>query len=86
MTINKMPVNFQIDTGSSVNILPHKYVTDNNISDTDVILKTWNKNNYKPIGECRVSLKNPKNNKKYNVNFIVCHDEFTQIIGLSASE
>lgn len=79
-------ITFQIDTGSSVNILPEKFVSRDNIINTSVILKTWNKNSYNPIGECRVTIVNPKNGRKYNVNFIICHDEFTPILGLSASE
>ena len=31
-------------------------------------------------------IKNPKNKKNYNVNFIICHNDFTPIWGLRASE
>ena len=84
MNIKNESVVFQIDTGSSVNILPQKYATK--IRNTDTVLKTWNKNNYDPLGECRVILQNPRNSKKFNVNFIVCHDEFMPILGLKACE
>ena len=84
--VNSHLVDFQIDTGSSVNILPIKYVENEDILSTETILKTWNKNNYKPVGEIRKIIINPKNNKKYNVNFIVCHNDFVPIMGLKASE
>lgn len=86
MEINSKLVKFQIDTGSSVNIMPITYVNLNQVAKTDVTLKTWNKNNYKPLGECRVVVTNPRNKKAYNVRFIICHAEFTPILGLSASE
>ena len=87
MLIDEVNVPFQIDCGSSVNIIPVKYLKNRNeISVSDTMLKTWTNDNYKPLGECRKVIVNPKNNKKYNVNFIVCHNDFVPIIGLSASE
>ena len=86
MEVNGKPVKFQIDTGSSVNILPVNFLGKRSIPGTEVVLRTWNNNDYKPLGECRVTLKNPKNQKKYNVNFVICEENFTPIIGLSASE
>ena len=69
MKIGEQPVNFQIDTGSSVNILPVKFVR--NFKETETILKTWKNEDYKPLGETRVVIRNPKNKKNYNVNFII---------------
>lgn len=86
LIVDNKPVNFQIDTGSSVNILPRKYISSGNLAKTDTILKTWNKNSYHPIGECCVLVHNPKNDYRYRIKFIICHDEFTPIIGLIASE
>ena len=84
MKINDNDVCFQIDSGASVNIIPEKYVY--NFNPTNITLKTWKNDNYAPLGECRVTLRNPKNNKKYNVNFVVCHNHFDPILGLRASE
>ena len=86
MIVENELVTFQVDTGSCVNIIPRKYVNENEIQNTNTILKTWNKSDYSPIGECRQTIYNPKNKKKYNVNFVVCHNNFTPIIGLTASE
>ena len=86
MEIDQQTVKFQIDTGSSVNILPVNFLKNKHINKSDLILKTWNSNNYKPLGECRIKIKNPKNNKKYSVNFVICEENFTPIIGLSASK
>lgn len=84
MEIGKQTVAFQVDTGASINILPVNFV--DNFSPTETRLKVWNNANYVPLGEQRVVVKNPKTNKKYNVNFIICHDDFVPILGLRASE
>jgi len=84
MVINRNKVNFQIDTGSSVNIIPVRYV--NKYEKTHVELKTWKNDKYQPLGECRLHVRNPKSNKLYNVRFIVCHNNFDPILGLRASE
>ena len=77
-------MNFQIDTGSSVNILPLKFVR--NFKETENMLKTWKNEDCKPLGETRVVIRNPKNKKNYNINYIICHNDFTPILGLRASE
>ena len=80
MKIGEQPVNFQIDTGSSVNIFPVKFVR--NFKETETMLKTLKNEDYNPLGETRVVIRNPKNKKNYNVNFIICHNGFTTIFGL----
>ena len=80
-------MNFEIDTidtGSSVNILPVKFVR--NFKDAETMLKTSKNADYKPLGETRVVIRNPKNKKNDNVNFIICHNDNTPILGLRASE
>ena len=86
MEINNQIVKFQIDTGSTVNILPVNFVKEMKIENTEIMLKTWNNKSYKPIGEKRVIVRNPKNGKNYNVNFVICENEFMPIMGLRASE
>ena len=87
MNVNNQDVKFQIDTGSSVNIIPERYINENNeIKPSDIKLRTWTNNDYKPIGECRIVVINPKNNKKYNVKFTVCNNNLTPILGLNASK
>ena len=38
-----------------------------------------------PLGICRRNVVNPKNNKKYSVEFVVFDDNFTPLLGLKAS-
>ena len=75
---------FQVDTGSSVNTLPAKYAR--NIEKTDKILSTWNGTRQVPCGVCRQNVKNPKNGKKYSVNFVVYEEDFTPLLGCRASQ
>ena len=88
MTVNgKENVKFQIDTGSSINVIPVKYVTEKDeVVKCSSTLKTWNNSTYEPIGECRKIIKNPKTKEKYNVKFIVCNDSLIPILGLNASK
>ena len=49
MHIDDTPVKFQLDTGSSVNILPEQYV--NKYESANLVLKTWNNENYNSLRE-----------------------------------
>ena len=58
MLIDDEAVHFQIDTGSSVNLLPKKYATE--IKPTNKVLRTWDQGDFKPEGSCRRVVKNPR--------------------------
>ena len=77
MLINKKPVKFHIACGASVNALPGNYFNKDNIQPTKRILQMWNKSELKPEGICRVTIRNPKNRKKYSVEFIVVRENLT---------
>ena len=80
-------VSFQVDTGSSVNILPIKFMPkDAETINTPVILKSWTGNRIKPVGSARIVIENPSNSKKYRLTFIVVKENLTPILGLRASE
>ena len=50
MIINNHTISFQIDTGSTVNTLPMRYVT-NTITKYNGTLTMWNNSNLKPKGQ-----------------------------------
>ena len=80
-------VSFQVDTGSSVNILPIKFMPkDAETINTPVILKSWTGNRIKPVGSARIVIENPSNSKKYRLTFIIVKENLTPILGLRASE
>ena len=86
MLTNNEMVDFQIDTGSAVNILPIRFVEQREaIRNADCLLKTWNNSRYSPIGSVSQTVVNPKNGARYLCKFIVCDDRFTVILGLNTS-
>ena len=80
-------VSFQIDAGSSVNILPIKFMPkDKEIGKTPIKLKSWTGNRITPVGSARIVIENPSNSKKYRLTFIIVREGLTPILGLRASE
>ena len=85
MLLGDERVIFQIDTGASVNVLPAQYASQ--VTPTTKTLTMWNGNRVSPLGTCRTTIKNPKNNKRYNVEFVVVKEEaLTPLLGLAASQ
>ena len=81
MLINEKPVKFHIDCGAKVNILPSKYVNKDDIQPTKHVLQMWNETKLKPEGTCHVTIRNPRNCKKYSVEFIVIKENLTPLLG-----
>ena len=86
MILGGRPVRFHIDCGATVNVLPAKYVESKEIKSTKKVLQMWNKSELKPEGVTRVTIGNPKNNKKYSVEFVVVKEELTPLLGAKASQ
>ena len=87
MEIAGTSIRMQIDTGASCNVLPQKYVPPGTlITETDRTLKMYSKSTLPVLGKCRVSMRNPKNSKKYNVEFVVVKGNYTPLIGSRASQ
>lgn len=79
MNIQDQYVEFQLDNGSTANILPtHVYVRltgDKEFQDlkkTDVTLQMYNKSETKAVVTIRLSVRNPCNRKKYNLLLCDC--------------
>ena len=81
MLIDRKRVRFHIDCGATVNVIPRKYITAKEITPTERVLQMWNKTEFRPQGTCRVTIKNPKNNRKYSVEFMVVKERFTPLLG-----
>ena len=45
----------------------------------------WNKSELKPEGVTRVMIPNPRNDKKYSVEFVVVKEELTPLLGAKAT-
>ena len=46
----------------------------------------WNDTTLQPLGSCRTILQNPKNGKKFSVEFLVVEKQLTPIIGARAAQ
>ena len=86
MIINGSSLSFQVDCGGSVNILPLKYVGDCAIKPSKKSLRMWNGTNVTPVGSTRVIVRNPKNHKRYSIEFVVVRETFTLLIGARAAQ
>lgn len=88
MMIDNNIVNFQIDCGATCNIIPINLLNpDVKMEHTDKVLVMYNKSRLCPLGKCKVKMTNPKNMKKYRVEFqVVGEDSKTPLLGRRASE
>ena len=88
MLVEGKEVIFQVDTGATLNLLPVKDVDNFNaaIAPTTRTLQMWNNSTEIPLGVSRISLRNPKNNKKYCVEFVIVKENRTPLIGYKAAE
>ena len=86
MIINGSSLSFQVDCGASVNILPLKYVGDCAIKPSKKSLRMWNGTNVTPVGLTRVIMRNPKNHKRYSIEFVFVRETFTPLIGARAAQ
>nr|XP_022296799.1 uncharacterized protein K02A2.6-like [Crassostrea virginica] len=92
MNINKQLVEFQLDNGSTVNIMPNHIYTKlsddlagNKLRKSNVTLIMFNKSETKTLGKVRFSVRNPRNRKKYNLEFeIVEGKHLHAILGIRA--
>ena len=86
MLVDNKKVNFQIDCGASINIIPAKHAQGHEIKSTTKTLRIWNGSQLKPIGTARIIMRNPKTRKKYSVEFVVVESNLTPLIGARAAQ
>lgn len=86
MKVDNNDVQFQVDCGASVNVIPHSLVPNVQLQACDTVLFMWNSSKINPIGKCRIVITNSKTKKRYSVEFVVVKEEFVPILGKRASE
>ena len=80
-------VKMQVDSGASCNVLPRKFLPwDTEIKKTSLKLTTYTKTNLKVLGVAKVSLRNPKNKKKYRAEFAIIDEDYTPLLGSSMAQ
>lgn len=86
LLLDDATIKHQIDSGSSVCILPQKYVGNRSITPNSVRLQVYNGTSFQALGRCKVKVVNPRTNKKWNIHYVVVKEELMPIIGRSAAE
>ena len=86
MCIGRKRIKFQVDCGASVNLIPVHHIGDAEVSRPTKVLQMWDKSLKTPLGECRVKMINPANDKKYAVLFTVVKEDLMPVLGASASQ
>lgn len=77
-------VKFQLDSGATINLIPARYVPKELIKSQEKRLTLYDNSTFSAIGTCELELKNPKNQRRYNVHFVVVNDNFEPLLGASA--
>ena len=86
MEVNKKPVRTQIDPGSSVCILPKRYVENAQIRPEKVNLQMWNKTSLQALGKCKIEVVNPTTKQKFKVDFVIVDKELTPLLSGKAAQ
>ena len=87
MEIANELLKMQVDSGVSCNVLPRKFLPrDTEIKKTDFKLTTYSKTALKVLGMAKISLQNPKNKKKYRAEFAITDEDYTPLLGSSATQ
>ena len=86
MVIDKEHIKFQIDRGTIINVLPLRYVRGHPITPTKKILRMWNGTELKPTGLTRLCVMNPRNKKRYSIEFAVVDEDLSPLLGARAAQ
>lgn len=88
MLLGNKTVKFQIDSGATCNIIPIDLIdTNTKLEDTKTVLVMYNKSKLKPLGKCKLKLRNPRNQKLYRLEFLVVGEGASgPLLGKRASE
>ena len=85
MLVREQPVQFQVDCGTSANILPLKYAEGDEFDSCSQTFVMWNGTKVTPVGSRALPVVNPKTNK-YKVRFLVVKEDLTPLLRLNATE
>ena len=82
MLVQGKPIQFQIDTGATCNVLREKDMPSNRkLERCQTELTMFNQSKVRVLGKCRVNVKNPNNRKKYKADFIVVKQAPNSVLG-----
>ncbi|XP_046330984.2 uncharacterized protein K02A2.6-like [Haliotis rufescens] len=88
MTLKKTEVKFQLDCGATVNLLPETLYSEiyddptlDNLQEASTTLIMYNGAETSPLGKRRVMVVNPRNNKKYSIEFLITKGNYKPLLG-----
>ncbi|CAH8612360.1 unnamed protein product [Dicrocoelium dendriticum] len=84
LLIQGRPVRFQLDSGASVNILPHKYCPDAEYRQIQTQLRMWNGSKLQPKGCVTMKAINPKDGSEHLLDFLLVSGDLMPILGLDS--
>ena len=92
LMINRNLERFQLDSGATVNVLSKSTLEGlfrkpiKKLEETNTTLVMYNGSEVKPVGKTKIQVINPKNQKKYSVEFMVVNKNCKSILGAKASQ
>ncbi|XP_022784459.1 uncharacterized protein K02A2.6-like [Stylophora pistillata] len=86
MEVNKKPVRLQIDCGSTVCILPKRYVENTQIRPEKINLQMWNTTSLQALGKCKIKVVNSTTKQSYKVDFFIVDKELTPLLSGKAAQ
>ena len=72
--------------GSTVCILPNRYVGNAHIRLEVVNLQMWNKTSLQALGKCKIKVVNPTTKQKFKVDFFIVDKELTPLLSGKAAQ
>lgn len=93
MLLNGQEEKMYLDSGATVNVLSQETCTRlygmdslRSLHPTNTVLIMYNKSEERPLGKKRVQMVNPKNGKKYSVEFVIVKGSARSLLGAKASQ
>ena len=82
MLIDGKAAKMQLDTGAGPNVISKKMIETSQITPTNTILVMYNKQLVYPLGQCTLTLNNPKDpSKDHKETFVVVEQEWVPLLG-----
>ena len=86
MQVSGKDIRVQADCGASINVITQDLIGDTTPKPTNMRLVMWNKSEVTPLGSVKLILRNPRNRKKYSVEFIVVNAGLLPLIAAKAAQ
>lgn len=88
--VNNKEINFKIDSGAMVNILPYKLfkltgLADGMIKSTSTVLNSYTGDKLNVMGVCQISCKHENSMNQHLLNFYVINSDTEPLLGLESS-